>query len=345
MSHLSHLLKDQNKAFLMAFIVVHLLFAAQASAQNTIWYVDDSVSSSGTGTTNWSNAFKTLEEGLAAAGDGHTIRVAWGTYKPNDLSGTSDRNQWFTLEDGVTLEGGYEGLGGASLLTRDIAAFPTILSGDIDTSGSNDSYHVVVADDTDDFGGTILWGFTIEGGLADGDTTADGNLPAGHRNKGGGFYAFESVLNVIECTFDDNEADGRNHSGLGGGAAIAGNRSGSDTVHFLNCVFKNNTATNGGALAIIGEPEVSGDFPLTTKVSMLNCLIHDNEALKRGDPAPANEGNSAIFTLDQINLEMTNCTVSNNTAYQSKAGINIVCAEDASGGVNRDSSHFSISGK
>lgn len=48
----------------------------------TRWYVDDSVPSSGDG-SSWGTAFKTIQEGIDASSDGHQVIVATGTYVEN----------------------------------------------------------------------------------------------------------------------------------------------------------------------------------------------------------------------------------------------------------------------
>jgi len=92
----------------------------------------------------------------AAVGE---IRFWWRM----DISPTTDTNRdiSFQLQDGVEIFGGYAGWGTANPDARDIALYPTILSGDIGIAGNNsdNTYHVMVGSNTDS--SAILDGFTI----------------------------------------------------------------------------------------------------------------------------------------------------------------------------------------
>ncbi len=65
-------------------LVDNVTFTAQTAVSAKAWYVDDSVASSGDG-TSWATAFKTIQEGIKAASDGDTVNVAAGTYLENIL--------------------------------------------------------------------------------------------------------------------------------------------------------------------------------------------------------------------------------------------------------------------
>ena len=63
------------------FMLVSLYFGAAAQAQ-TIWHVDDDAWMGGDGLT-WQTAYKHLQDALAVAAYGDEIRVAGGTYMPD----------------------------------------------------------------------------------------------------------------------------------------------------------------------------------------------------------------------------------------------------------------------
>ncbi|MCH7604140.1 MAG: hypothetical protein IIB54_15385, partial [Planctomycetes bacterium] len=80
-------------AILMAMMIA-------TASQAIDYFVDQNKSSgeSGDGKVSWSRAFMTLEEALGIASAGDTIRVAEGTYTPNDLSLTGDRAQTYLID-------------------------------------------------------------------------------------------------------------------------------------------------------------------------------------------------------------------------------------------------------
>jgi len=137
--------------------------------------------------TSWANAFKNLQDALVPANQGDEIWVAQGVYRPDKGAGQTagDRMATFQLKNRVKIYGGYAGYGQPKPNSRDINAYPTLLSGDlkgndgpIDTSSStsmrslladpsrqDNAYVVVTGSDTD--ATALLSGFTITGGLAD----------------------------------------------------------------------------------------------------------------------------------------------------------------------------------
>jgi predicted outer membrane repeat protein len=118
-----------------------------------IIFVDSSILGLG-GANNgssWVNAFVDLQDALASASSGTELWIADGIYSP-DLGAEKvyrDRDETFTLKNGVSLYGGFAGHE-TGLKERDPAVNESILSGDLfrndAASGFTDnSYHVVTA--------------------------------------------------------------------------------------------------------------------------------------------------------------------------------------------------------
>ncbi|HMP23894.1 MAG TPA: right-handed parallel beta-helix repeat-containing protein, partial [Saprospiraceae bacterium] len=221
---------------------------------NTL-YVDQSTSSSGDG-TSWATAFKTLDEALLIAHNCPgvtTINVAAGTYKPGTkpyengapITTPDARDVTFHLANGVALYGGFPNGGGL----RDIAANPTILSGDFNdddvisgsgstlsiTGNGENAYHVVLS--VNDTATTVLDGFTISGGNANGLSTITVEGQTIFRNQGGGMFNSNSSPTITNTTFTGNSAN------QGGGMY---NSNSSPTI--TNTTFTGNSANQGGGM-------------------------------------------------------------------------------------------------
>lgn len=103
----------------------------------TILYVDDDATGANNG-SSWSDAYMYLQDALAAAeasgGVVSEIRVAQGIYKPDRGAGQTpgDRDATFSMLNGVAIRGGYAGWGAADPDERDIAAYASVLRGDLD---------------------------------------------------------------------------------------------------------------------------------------------------------------------------------------------------------------------
>ncbi|MEN6577919.1 MAG: PASTA domain-containing protein [Phycisphaerales bacterium] len=249
----------------------HILRVDQ-NAPLVIWTPDGS---------SWTRAYPNLQDGLAAALPGDTIRVADGTYVPDDGSAVTpgDRTASFEIPDGVTVLCGFAGYGASNPDARDVDAYPTILSGDLNDDDlwgilniSENSYHVVSAS-----GSGTLEGATVTAGNADG---------SGDHRYGGGVLAISSTLRIEACKIRGNKAD------FGAGVAC---------LEGIAPVLINTEITGNWAY-IFGGCLYNDD----ANVEMTNCLVTGNTA-----------GSADILGGDAIvnvmgSLDITNCTIADN---------------------------------
>ncbi|MGD2108695.1 MAG: right-handed parallel beta-helix repeat-containing protein [Phycisphaerae bacterium] len=275
--------------------VVASLAGASAHAQ-TIIHVDDDASVGGDGAT-WETAFKYLQDALATAASDDEIRVAAGTYKPDqDEGGTvskGDRLASFGLLRDVGLYGGYRGCPdgdcqGGDPNERDLAVYESFLDGDLNGNDAEvaspnhlyyeptrveNSYHVVVLYDVSD--ATVLDGFTIAGGQATGDYE-DG--------YGGGVYSTTTrTAAVRRCILTENAAS------FGGGMYNFGR------ARVTGCTFLHNAALYTGG----------GLFNRTTLSTELNgCRFVGNSATSGG----------GMSNLEGAAGRITNCSFLENRA-------------------------------
>ena len=231
-------------------------------------YVDPNALGDNSG-SSWDNAFTTLQSAISAAIDGDTIKVAQGTYKPTT---TTNRTLSFNLRCGVAILGSYAGTGAPDPDARDTKLYPTLLSGDIGTVGTNsdNSYHVVTAAGVSSL--TVLDGVTITLGNANG---SDAN-----QNYGGGFLTLPYSSPILtHCMFVGNSASS-------GGAIY--NRYSSPIL--INCLFVGNSAPNGG-----------GIYNYNASTSLINCSLVGNNA----------SSGASIYNADSSSI-LTNCILWNN---------------------------------
>ncbi len=189
-------LKKSGRKIVMLGVVACLLLALSgttgiSAAADSVLYAKPSASGSGN-CSDWDNAC-TLQTALGAATAGEEIWVAAGTHKPTD---GIDRTATFQLKIGVGVYGGFAGTE-TSREERDWTVHETILGGDIGEIGddSDNSYHVVTGSGTD--GTSVLNGFTITGGYA------DGSYPD---SRGGGMFNVGGSPTLINVTFSGNSA-------------------------------------------------------------------------------------------------------------------------------------------
>ncbi|MFQ5501979.1 MAG: right-handed parallel beta-helix repeat-containing protein [Phycisphaerae bacterium] len=234
--------------------------------------------------TDWTNAYTDLQVALtAAAGSGGMITEIWvseGIHTPAGPSG--DRAVTFQLLDGVALYGGFSGTE-MTRDERDPALHVTLLSGDLngddETGGdkSENSYHVVTGSGIMDTANTLLDGFVITGG------NADGLIPD---DRGGGMYIASGNPTLKSCLFIENSA-----TGTGGGLF---NMTSSPSM--IDCAFNQNSAgSNGGG--IFNE--------LVSNPPIINCTFSGNSASGSG---------GGIFNRINSNPLMMDCIFDGNFA-------------------------------
>jgi predicted outer membrane repeat protein len=281
--------------FTLGLCIAVCSFFPATSAQAQIYVkVDAGGANDG---TSWSDAYVNLQDALAAAANGDEIWVAAGTYKPAAIP------QTFELKDNVALYGGFAGTESA-LGERNIAANPTILSGDIGVVGdpSDNSNHVVSVN-------------FVSGWVLDGFEVTLGNAIINPPRNGGGMLVWGGTGTIANVTFTDNAA------GEDGGALWL-----NDTNSAVaNVVFQNNSAgITGGALHV----------RLNSVPTMTNLSFTSNSALRGGavsiednsDPIITGAsfvGNTATTWGGAIYLEamihLSDATFDNNSADEGGA--------------------------
>ncbi|MEM1083399.1 MAG: LamG-like jellyroll fold domain-containing protein [Verrucomicrobiota bacterium] len=270
-------------------------------------YVDDTADGLNNG-SSWDHAYTELQTALANVGPGEQIWVAEGIYKPG-----MTRESSFTLVDDVAIYGGFPD-GGGAFGDRDEDPYTngTVLSGDIGVADdfSDNCYHVVVA--TGANRNSVLDGFTIFGGNANGDGAFRQHLGGGLIIDGSGEAIFSNLLitrnqtNVVGAGAYFNGASPQfrrvdfveNETIAGGGGSVAGEGGAiyfnNSTADFEACDFYGNIALNdGGALS-----------NHSSTVTMRDCQVVGNVSAATGGGLYRASGT----------FELTNCSVVANVA-------------------------------
>ena len=255
---------------LLLFAQVLILASLTSLQAQTTRYVLQGGAGDGSG-TDWDNASGDLQSMMDYSQPGDQVWVAAEILKPG-----YQRWHSFSLRPGVAVYGGFTGTE-TSLAERYLTR-PTILSGDIGEPGdpTDNCYHVIGT--VNATRSTILDGFVILYGYADGED--DDAIGAGMLNSGGCGNSSPTLRN---CYFGYNQATS--------GAAFYSQGTGNHPL-LINCVFFNNQLIGdgtGGAITVSGS-----------ELTMVNCSLVGNRA-KQGN-AIRNEGT----------LTMTNCILWNN---------------------------------
>jgi hypothetical protein len=278
------------------------------------FYVKPAAAGSGNG-SSWANAAGAaqLQSVIAAAVAGSKVWVAAGTYKPGAApAGSVARDYTFLLKNDVAVYGGFAGTETA-LTQRNVITNVTILSGDIGTAGntSDNCYHVVLS--VGNTAATILDGFTIQGGNANGTGTLSYGGGVSQGSGGGIACFFSSNVRIANCIIRNNST-GNNGAGL-----YCSNSSRPDLSH---CSFLTNAATNsGGGIGCeasssftidssyfndnIATVNGGGIYSYSSSYVIDSCTFDNNRSTQAG-AAIYNESGSNTFTR--------NCIIKNNSA-------------------------------
>ena len=284
-------------------LLVCLTFACSTFGETI--YVNVNASGGDNG-TSWSNAYLSLGNALQNASSGDQIWVASGIYYP---SLTNNRNASFVLPNNVAILGGFPNSGSPTISGRNPTLNITILSGDIDQNGTlaNNAYTIIYSKDVSS--STILDGFTITGGNANGTFTVD--FPILLVNGGAAWVNEASNFNnsnptVRNCIFEGNHAVNR------GGAIFQKAAPGGEANYTLeNCLFQNNFAGKEGG-AIFNAQSGSGSICAPT---VTNTNFISNTA---GESGGAVYNNGAFF--GEVSGSYLNCTFNNNTSNTHEGG-------------------------
>ena len=279
---------------------------------NNIWYVDGTVSSSGNG-QSWSQAFKTIAEGITAAGDYDLVLVADATYTEHDLdyngkaiylkgvnhNTPSDPNArpvidcqqlgrafWFhngetedSVLDNFTIQNGYVSTGvGGAILCENSSAFTII----------NSTLRRNVVDSS-------LYG--AEGGAICLNQGASAKVlhcrfeeNKATKDDGGAIGLNDASIFIDKCMFLRNKASASDSDG----GAITGQ---ARQMVVRNSIFAYNYATlPGGAITIAQN---------TSSATFVNCTFFGNVAGTRG---------GALYVNSGATIGLKNCILWNNKA-------------------------------
>ncbi|PCJ52552.1 MAG: hypothetical protein COA79_23385 [Planctomycetota bacterium] len=218
--------------------------------------------------TSWTNAFNKLSDAMVATGSSNVLWVAQGVYKPGNTRSSS-----FLINKHMEIYGGFNGTE-KYLDKSDPVVNLTYLSGEIQEDGTkdNNAFHVVKV--VSSGMGSVLSGFIIKEGCANG---------AGDTLKGAGVYVVNSSLDLERCTIMENKAG---NTGAGGGGGVFSQNS---ELYISDCFFVDNTSKNKGG----------GLFIKNGSVEIENSVFTGNATVESGSEGGAiyNESTSSVLSF------------------------------------------------
>jgi hypothetical protein len=282
----------------------------------SIIYVDSSKAVSASSGASWDSSFKTLSEALFIANQVSCATEVWvkkGTYYPT--SGSSRDSSFRIARNNLKVYGGFAGTETVRS-ARNWITNPTILSGDLGTSGdsTDNSYHVVTilgSSSSNIDTSTVLDGFTI--------TRANGYLASGsytygsvtfNRQDGGGILLYGGGSGNNCSPTVSNCIVSRNAANFGGGIYQAGFSGGKSSGILRKITFNSNTAYyQGGGLFV--NAQISGN----TSGILDSSDFNSNKASWGGAIYyQSNSSGTQVYT-------QSNCNFNNNTSSTDGGGI------------------------
>lgn len=272
-----------RRDIIVCFLVWISIGVNMPAAAGRVIHVDADASGVGNG-SSWTDACNFLQDALADANSSEKpveIRVAQGIYKPDQGANQAlgNREATFQLINGVMLKGGYAGFGEPDPDARDIVAYKTILSGDLNgddlepedqqwqtiddlvrgPSRKDNCYTVVNGSGTDQT--AVLDGFTITAGHA--------NASVWYGEPGSAAVGTDAAcINQTEAAPSDgcdNDVAGPEHNGGG-----MYNNAASPTV--VSCTFRlNSTCSENGSGG-------AGMFNFNSTPTLHHCSFIENIA-------------------------------------------------------------------
>lgn len=292
-------------------LLTGLLCSLGASGQSGKYYVKAGASGAG---ASWADASGSLQDMINAAAAGDEIWVAAGTYKPGSLPGGTGtigaRDAAFVLKEGVKIYGGFNGTETA-LSQRNVAANITILSGDIGIAGdaSDNLHHVVIS--VNNTNATLLDGFTITGGNANGEGTVVVSTQTIIRTSGGGIFTRGSSAVFNQITVKENRSETTTSNGNGGGIYSI-----NSSIKITASVISGNAAdaplTAGGTG---GGIYIAGNADSINNVSLTDVTVTGNSCKNSG---------AGIFVTGFSDPVLENIVISENNASANAGGMIVI---------------------
>jgi hypothetical protein len=191
-----------RKSFLLT---TAFLLCTSYMSMAVIRYVKTVATGTGNG-TSWANASGDLQAMINLSGTNDEVWVAAGTYLPRydalgNTTPSNNREKTFRLRTNMKLYGGFAGT--ETTINQRVTGNTSILSGDLGTLGvtTDNAYHVVLGYNLT---ATVLDGFTITAGNANGSSAFDLDGQLLVRSWGGGFYGVFAGITINRCVFTGN---------------------------------------------------------------------------------------------------------------------------------------------